>query len=143
LHLFDSLARVDLVRGNAEAALIRIDREIAGAREKSARKIEARGLELRGRALVSMDRREEAADALGAALELARVIEHPPVAWRALSLLGEVARRRGETKNAERSFGELRELVESVAAAIPRAEMRNEFRGMGERLVTDPIGAYR
>jgi tetratricopeptide (TPR) repeat protein len=143
LHLLDALARVDLVRGDPEAALSRIDHEIVGAREKAARKIEARALELRGRALVVMDRREEAEDALGAALELTRRIEHPPVAWRALSLLGELSRRRGKTEIAERYFNQVRDLVESKAPSIPRDELRSEFRGMGERLVTDPLGAYR
>jgi tetratricopeptide (TPR) repeat protein len=143
LHLLDALARVDLVRGEPETALARIDQEIDGARRMTIRKLEARALELRGRALVSMDRREEAEESLGAALELATQIEHPPVAWRALSLLGEIARRRGEAELAERHFSEVRKLVESKSASIPRDELRSEFREMGNRLVIDPLAAYR
>jgi tetratricopeptide (TPR) repeat protein len=143
LHLLDALARVDLVRGEAEAALAKIDLEIAGAREKVVRKIEARALELRGRTLVFMDQREEAEDALRAALEIARQIEHPPVAWRALSLLGEVARRRGQTEITERYFAEVDDLIESKAPSIPRDELRSEFRAMAKQLVTDPLAAYR
>ncbi|MBW1842968.1 MAG: AAA family ATPase, partial [Deltaproteobacteria bacterium] len=82
LHLHDGLARVDLARGDAERALDRADAEIAGARERTARKIEARALELRGRTLVFMDRRDEAENALREALAITTRIEHPPVAWR-------------------------------------------------------------
>jgi tetratricopeptide (TPR) repeat protein len=143
LHLQDALARVDLARGDAERALDRVDAEIAGARERFAQKIEARGLELRGRILVFMDRREEAENSLREALTIATRIEHPPVAWRALSLMGEVARRQGNSKHAERHFSDVRTLVENTASSIERDELRSGFRGMAERLVADPLAAYR
>jgi tetratricopeptide (TPR) repeat protein len=143
LHLHDALARVDLARGDAERALDRVDAEISGARERFAQKIEARGLELRGRTLVFMDRRDEAENSLLEALAIATRIEHPPIAWRALSLMGEVARRRGDTDLAERHFGEVGTLVESKLSSIGRSELRSEFRAMGERLIADPLAAYR
>ena len=37
----------------------------------------------------------------------------------------------------------LRDLVESKASSIPRAELRSEFRGLIDRLVSDPLAAYR
>jgi tetratricopeptide (TPR) repeat protein len=143
LHLHDGLARVDLARGDAERALDRADAEIAGARERTARKIEARALELRGRILVFMDRREEAERSLRKALAIATHIEHPPVAWRALSLIGEVAHRQGDSELAERHFSEVRAVVEKKAASIERDELRNGLRAMGERLIADPLAAYR
>ncbi|MBW2493627.1 MAG: AAA family ATPase [Deltaproteobacteria bacterium] len=143
LHLQDGLARVDLARGDAERALERADAEIAGARERCARKLEARALELRGRSLVFMDRCKEAEPALREALVIATHIEHPPVAWRALSLIGEVARRRGDSELAERYFSEVRTAVKEKAASIKRAELSNGLRAMGERLVADPLAAYR
>jgi len=143
LHLHDALARVDLARGDAERALDRVDAEISGARERFAQKIEARGLELRGRTLAFMDRRDEAENSLLEALAIATRIEHPPIAWRALSLMGEVARRRGDTDLAERHFGEVGALVESKLSSIGRSELRSEFRAMGERLIADPLAAYR
>jgi tetratricopeptide (TPR) repeat protein len=143
LHLQDGLARVDLARGDAERALDRVEAEIVEARERSAQKIEARALELRGRILVFMDRREEAENSLREALAITTRIEHPPVAWRALSLMGEITRRRGNRELAERHFGELRSLVESTASSIERDELRSGFRKMAERLTADPLAAYR
>ncbi len=143
LHLLDGLARVDLARGDAERALDRADAEIAGARERTARKLEARALELRGRILVFMDRREEAERSLREALAIATQIEHPPVTWRALSLIGEVARRQGDSELAERHFSELRTVLKKKATSIERDELRNGLRAMGERLIADPLAAYR
>jgi predicted ATPase len=143
LHLHNALARVDLARGDAERALGRADAEIAGARERGARKIEARALELRGRTLVFMDRRNDAAASLREAYETSMQIEHPPIAWRALSLMGELARRQGDSELAERHFEDVRSLVKSTASSIERDEIRREFQGMGERLIADPLAAYR
>ena len=144
LHLQDGLARVDLARGDAERALDRVEAEIAGARERtSPKRSQARGLELRGRILVFMDRREEAENSLREALAITTRIEHPPVAWRALSLMGEVARRQGDSELAERHFGEVRALVESTASSIERDELRSGFRSMAERLTADPLAAHR
>ncbi len=143
LHLQHALARVDLARADAERALERADAEIAGARVRFAQKLEARGLELRGRILVYMDRREEAERALREASAIATRIEHPPVAWRALSLLGEIARRRGDRELADRRFGEVSALVKSKTALLERDELRSGLRAMGERLIDDPLAAYR
>ncbi|MFV1977932.1 MAG: hypothetical protein ACC649_01135, partial [Myxococcota bacterium] len=81
--------------------------------------------------------------ALREAHQTATRIEHPPVAWRALSLMGEVARRQSNSKDAERHFSDVRTLVENTASSIERDELRSGFRGMAERLVADPLAAYR
>jgi class 3 adenylate cyclase/tetratricopeptide (TPR) repeat protein len=141
LHLLDARARHALATGEPERALALLDEELAGARRHGARKLVARALELRGRALVGMDERAAAEAALRTALELGRRIEYPPVVWRALSLLAELARRADDAPGRERLAGEARSLVEGLVAAIPVAE-RSTFRGLGERLVTDPLAAY-
>jgi tetratricopeptide (TPR) repeat protein len=143
LHLLHGLARVHLARGEPERALAASDAELAGARRNVAKKLEARALELRGRALLVLDRRDEASGALREALAVAGQIEYPPVLWRALSLSGELARRAGDTAVAERRFGEARSLVEAKAHAVPEPGLQREFRSLGERLVTDPLGAHR
>ena len=63
--------------------------------------------------------------------------------WRALSLLAEVARRAGEARDAQRLARDARDLVERLARTLPQPELSRELRGLGERLVTDPLGAYR
>jgi tetratricopeptide (TPR) repeat protein len=142
LHLLDACARHALATGEPGRALALLDEEIAGAQRHGARKLEARALELRGRALVTMDERNAAEPALRDALELGRRIEYPPVVWRSLSLLAELARRAGDGPRHARLAGEARALVEGLAAPVPDAE-RGALRGLGERLAADPLGAYR
>ena len=115
----------------------------AGAQNFRAQKIEARARELEGRALVTLDRRDEAQASLRTALEIAERIEYPPVIWRARSLIAELARRRGDHSVAEGQAARARALTESLAADLSEAEIRREFGALGERLVVDPLGAYR
>jgi tetratricopeptide (TPR) repeat protein len=143
LHAADVSARMALSGGEPERALALAEDELAGARRQHARKLQARALELRGRALLTMDRREEASQSLGEALGIAKEIAYPPVTWRALSLLGEVARRAGEARDAERLARKARHLVERVAGTLPQPELSRDLRGLAERLITDPLGAYR
>jgi tetratricopeptide (TPR) repeat protein len=124
MHVSDALARAELSRGQPEQALALLDEELAAARKHLARKVEARALELQGRALVVLDRREEASRSLEAALEVARGIGYPPATWRSLSLLAEG-------------------LVERLAGSLPETDLRHELGALGERLVSDPLGAYR
>jgi hypothetical protein len=57
--------------------------------------------------------------------------------------MAEVARRQGNSKDAERHFSDVRTLVENTASSIERDELRSSFRGMAEQLVADPLTAYR
>jgi tetratricopeptide (TPR) repeat protein len=143
MHASDALARAELSRGQPEQALTLLDEELAAARKHLARKVEARALELRGRALVVLDRREEAAQSLEAALEVARGIGYPPATWRSLSLLAELARRAGDRAQADRLSSEARRLPERLADALPETELRRDLGALGGRLVSDPLGAYR
>lgn len=143
LHLHDQLARIALARGDAEEAARLGELELAGARTTQSFKLQARALELCGRAQLVQDDRERAERSLAEAVEVARRIEHPPVVWRAESLLAELAARRGESAEAERRRAAVRALVAHTAGAIPEPELRREFLGLGERLLTDPINSYR
>jgi tetratricopeptide (TPR) repeat protein len=143
MHVQDALARVELSRGQPEQALALLDEELAAARRHLARKVEARALELQGRVLVVLGRREEAAQSLEAALDVAREIGYPPATWRSLSLLAELARRAGDRAQAERLSSEARGLVQRLAGSLPEAELRHELGALGEQLLSDPLGAYR
>ena len=61
---------------------------------------------------------------------------------RAESLLAEVADRAGHRQAAERAAEAARALVGSLAESLDDEDAR-QFRGLGERLVADPLGAYR
>ncbi len=90
-----------------------------------------------------MDRREEAEAQLRAAYELANRITYPPVIWRSTSLLAEVARRAGDSGRAESLAVEARSRVEGVSRSLADAELRSGLASLGERLVSDPISAFR
>jgi class 3 adenylate cyclase/tetratricopeptide (TPR) repeat protein len=143
LHLQDMSARLALFRGDADAALEQVAGEVTGAQERNVPKLEARALELQGRILLTMDRRDEAEASLREALAVTTRIQHPPVAWRSLSLLGEIARRRGDRDRARQSFAASRQWVQGKAQSIPRDALRSEFRGLADVLDSDPLGAYR
>ncbi len=143
LRARDGLARVALFGRDPERALALTQRELEDARKHVAPKLEARALEMRGRVLVSLDQRPEAEQALRSALEIAGRIEYPPVVWRARSLLAELARRGADRTEAEAQAAQARALVESLARGLPDAELQKELAALGERLVVDPLGAYR
>ncbi|HSJ99324.1 MAG TPA: adenylate/guanylate cyclase domain-containing protein [Myxococcota bacterium] len=143
LHLADADARLALAGGDPEAALAHCDAELAGARRHRVRKFEARALELRGRALLAMDARDAAEEALAAALAGARAIGHPPIAWRALALLGECARRRGETARGAERAAEVTALVGGLAGELSDPELRRGLLAAAERAVADPLGTLR
>ena len=143
LHILDGLAPVALAQSDPERALSFIHEELAGARKHRAQKIEARALELEGRVLTTLDRRNEAEASLRAALDVARRIEYPPVIWRARSLLCELARREGNQGEAEAEAVKVQTLVEMLARELSNPDYQREFRALGDRVLADPLGAYR
>ena len=143
LHILHGLARVALAQGDPDRARSLLQQELLGARKVEARKIEARALELDGRALVTVDARDEAEASLRGALEIASQIEYPPVIWRTRSLLAELARRRGNGSEAEAEAARAQSLVESLAANLSDPDLQRDFRALGERLHVDPLGAHR
>jgi class 3 adenylate cyclase/tetratricopeptide (TPR) repeat protein len=143
LHVFDAQARLAVATGRPERALVHLDAELAGARQHRARKVEARALELRGRALIAMDDRDAAEATLRGALQVAEEIEYPPVLWRTESLLAEIARRRGDRAEAERLDTAVRRRIADLSRPIEDAGLARGFRAMADVLVSDPLGAYR
>jgi class 3 adenylate cyclase len=131
LHVHDAAGRIALARRDPAAALAHADAELAGARRHRARKLEGRALELRGRALLAQDAREEAGLALGEALAVAAAIGYPPTQWRALRLMGEIARRAGRPADVEVHAARRRTLVEPLATALPDDLRRTLFTSAG------------
>jgi class 3 adenylate cyclase/tetratricopeptide (TPR) repeat protein len=143
VHLADQQARLALARGETERALELARVEIEAAERTPARRLACRAHELLGRVLLTMDDRESAQLALERALAVAVEIEHPSVACRAHSLLAELARRRGEGALAESHLGMVRRAFGALAPGVPDPELRREFLGLGDRLVSDPLGPSR
>jgi class 3 adenylate cyclase/tetratricopeptide (TPR) repeat protein len=143
LHLSDLEARLALARGEPEQALPHIEAELASARTHGARKVLARAQELRGRALLALDDREAAEADLREALRGAQSIGYPPVCWRALALLGEVARRAGSSSQAEERRAAAGALVEDRVGSLGEAALSARLRALGVLLAEDPIAACR
>jgi class 3 adenylate cyclase/tetratricopeptide (TPR) repeat protein len=141
LHLLDAQARVALVRGEVDDALAHSASELEGSRASRSRKIEARALELHGRALLVADRRDDAEAALMEAIEVAEAIGYPPIQWRAPSLLAEIARRRGNAVDAAHHAQQARATALRFAEALS-PELRPALVRLGERLEQDPLAAY-
>jgi class 3 adenylate cyclase/tetratricopeptide (TPR) repeat protein len=142
LHLVDAEGRLALVRGEADQARTLAAEELEGARHHGARKLEARALELHGRALLALDRRDESEAALREAISIAADLGYRPVQWRSLALLGELARRRDQPDERERCRASLRALVERTASEAGDSSFAPALRATAERLETTPEAVY-
>ena len=124
IHVLDGLGNVALARRDPESALRHADEALAGARRHGAQKLEARALALRGRALLEIDRRDDAQTALREAITIGERIGYPPVRWRALRLLAEAARRDGRRDDAAAHTAHAQQIVDALLASLPDAELR-------------------
>ena len=136
LHLHDTLGRTALVERRPDAALAAADLEIAGARRYKIPKVEARAQQLRGTALLAMDRRADAEAALRDAMRIAASIAYPRTTWEALGLLAEVARRDGKRDEAARVEAERRAVLDAAAASIPDADLRGALARSAAQIVS-------
>ena len=63
--------------------------------------------------------------------------------WRSLSLLAEVARRRGQADETERWQAETLAMIERSQQQLPDRELQVGLRDLGHLLITDPLAAHR
>jgi hypothetical protein len=132
-----------MARREPDRALPLIDAELEGSRRHRAAKIEARALALRARALMKLERNEEALATIGDALAIARRIEHPSLAWRALAVSSELRRRAGETAQAQREQAEAAATLARIAQRLAADDLRGELLALGERVVARPADVLR
>src|SRR5262249_38349493 len=119
LHVRDALGRIALVRRDPERALGLADVELAAAARLDLKRIMARAHDLRARALVDLDRRDEARAASAEALALAEPIGYPARRWKAHALSAEIARRAGDRSGADAADARARACVDAIAAILP------------------------
>ena len=117
-RLLTSRAEIALYAETPEAAAEWAEKAIAITRQTRRRKYEARSLTLLGQALARLGRRDEALEALRAAIEIADNLVGPPARWAARSALGEAAYSLGEDDVAATAYGEAAEFVESFATTL-------------------------
>jgi class 3 adenylate cyclase/tetratricopeptide (TPR) repeat protein len=136
MHLLDGLGRVALARGEPAEALALADDECLRARRHRAPKIEARALELRGRALVALEQHDDAERVLLDAVAVAERIAYPRTQWVALGLLAEIARRRGRVREVETYGSRRHAVVEALVASLPDPALQRELRDSAVSPVT-------
>jgi tetratricopeptide (TPR) repeat protein len=119
LHATDALARVALDARDPERALTLATQELEGARRQGLRKLEARALDATARALLALDRREDARGAGEEAVALAQRIAYPRLVWRGSSVLAEIARRQGRSSDATALVARRDAVVETLVATLP------------------------
>jgi tetratricopeptide (TPR) repeat protein len=142
-HIYDGMARAVLAQGDHDASLVWTERELEVSRVHNSRKLEARALELRGRALMSMDLRDEARTELHASLEVSEDIGYPPTIWRADSLLLELARRNQDEAEATLRERRIRERLATAGSMVSEPRLERRLRDLCEALITRPLDAYR
>jgi tetratricopeptide (TPR) repeat protein len=137
MNVDDAVSRIELGRGNFESASECAERVLTASRKKRARKIEGRALTTIGRIHLATDAREEAAKAIGTALEIGRTLGHPPLVWRNLFLLAELERRNAKSAAAEKAATEARALIAALAKPLDDPKLTAEFNAMPDRLAKD------
>src|SRR5262249_50594527 len=113
--------------GEPGTALVHARAEIDGARRHRAPKIEARALVLAGEAQLAMDERENAADALAKAVEIADSIGYLHAARAALGPLAELARRLGRPADAAQHEARRAVLLQQALGTLTEDELRRDL----------------
>ena len=121
-------AEIALHAEPAESAVEWAERSLEIARRTRRRKYEARALTLLGQSLERLGRRQQALDALRAAVPIADALVGPPGRWHARAALAAAAASLGEDELAARSFAEAATLIEDFAATLA-PERANRLRG--------------
>lgn len=137
MNVDDAVSRIELGRGNLDSAFEFAERVVTGAQKNRARKTEGRGMTTIGRVHLANDAREDAAKAIGVALEIGRALGHPPLIWRNLFLLAELQRRNGDDRAAEKADAEARALIATLAKPLSDPKLITEFNSMADRLAAD------
>lgn len=135
MHLFDALGHTALRCGDPETALAHGSEELTRARRHFAPKVEARALDLRGRALLAMDRRDEAEAALAEAVTVADRIGYPRIAWQALLALAATKQRAGAAAAATALAHRSQAIVDNLLVALPDPDLAAALRGEFDRRV--------
>jgi tetratricopeptide (TPR) repeat protein len=131
LHIADGRGRVALAANRPELALEQAERQLEGARRHRVPKVEARALDLHGRALLASDDREGAEASLRQAIEAAQHIAYPRGMWRGLAALGELERRRGANGRAGALRAQASAIVERLADSLGDNDLRHGLRRAG------------
>ena len=98
-----------------------------GAEQTGSRRNLAKGWRLRGQALLTRGRLEEAEQALRRALAISVELGNPPQLWRTRQALALLYEERGEPERAHAGYRDALEAIERVAARLQDPARRRTF----------------
>lgn len=127
LHVYHARGAIALAQGALDSALGAADLELRNATEHRAPKIAARAYRLRARALLAMDRCDDAESALAEAREIAERIGHQRARWEGYRGLAQVAQRRGNQAEAAHHAAAARAIAERSAQSLADAGLRQRL----------------
>lgn len=135
IRLADARARLELARGDFDAATQSIASLLEQAQKMQARKYTARGLVLRGGVHLAQGSFSPAEADLLAGLELADSLCYLPAQVETRLRLSDVYRQTGPAESAEGRRAEASQLVAALDSQIQHPELRRSFeRGIGSHL---------
>jgi len=127
LHAAHVQGRLALETGEPAQALTHARAVIEGARRHRAPKIEARALILAGEALLAMDERPGAHEALVEAVGIADRIAYPRAARAALPALATLAERAGRADEAAQHEARCQVLLDAALRTLSNDELRRDL----------------
>jgi adenylate cyclase len=120
-------AELALVQGNPALALDIADRLVASAPGMSPGRVITFLWKLKGEALATMGRTDEACFLLRGAIENAQATGERFLLWRLHGSLGRLYRAMGQEPEAEKERSEARELIEALGATVPDETLKDNF----------------
>jgi class 3 adenylate cyclase/tetratricopeptide (TPR) repeat protein len=116
-----------LARDDAEGALRYAEQCLQLAVQTSARKNQVKGWKLQGKALVALDRAEEAVPILKKAASVAERIGNPPLVWKCHFALSHALSRCGQRSEARKHGARAAATVDRTAASLTERNLREVF----------------
>ena len=126
-QVWRSRIELELARHNDAAAVRMVDRVLAETPYASRERPAIRLSLLRGRALIGLNRPEEAVSWVRPARAVAREQGARPIQWRLHRELGVALTAVGDTAGADAEFAEARRLIEEIGSTISDPDWRSRF----------------
>jgi len=133
-------AEVVLAQGDADQALQIVDKLLATAANRAPGQAIPRLSWLRGRALLALQRLDEADAELSAGLEAARQVQAKPLLWRLHAVRARVHQVSTRPEKAPRDHAAAEAIVAELAGHIPEREVRQQFVERARAIIGLPQG---
>ncbi|MDO8615818.1 MAG: adenylate/guanylate cyclase domain-containing protein [Dehalococcoidia bacterium] len=128
-HFFHSYGELWLARGDHEKALGLADECVKLAESTNRPKNVVKGRRLRGQALTTQGKLDEAETEIDVALGIAKEIGNPPQLWKTYLALGDLRRAQKRPRLARKAYRAALAVIEGVAAGLTDESLRQTFLG--------------